>query len=133
MRFEQNPDGTIKPSKSEHNKGTDLVFGFGKAHQPKLGLNKDKDRMILVKPDDDRRLVAKPVGGKGKYENPDSFVFKLNLETVDLTEGEYTMLVRPLWNPNTSDIDRELSLNFSGSEVEDVSGVDHADGKKLFQ
>merc|ERR1719162_96496 len=112
MSFEQNPDGTVRPIKSEVSGGTHLVFGFGKAYQSKLGLNGDKDRMILVKPDDERRLIVKPVGNKGKSESSDSFVFNLDLKEVDLSEGEYTMLIRPLWDPNTSDEDKELTLNF---------------------
>ena len=43
------------------------------------------------------------------------------------------MLIRPLWDPKTSDEDKDLSINFSGSEIQDINEFDHSDGKKLFK
>ena len=60
-------------------------------------------------------------------------MFKLDLGEVDLTAGEYTMLIRPLWDPNTSDEDKDLSIKFSGNVKLNISEFDHSDGKKLFQ
>lgn len=91
-----------------------------------------KDGKIVYNSTQGDYISQQPVVSQGKSADLNSFVFKLNLEKVDLTEGEYTMLIRPLWNPNTSEEDKELTLIFSGSEVEDVSGVEHNDGKKLF-
>merc|ERR1712226_117955 len=74
---------------------------------------------------------AKRVDYVGKRSRESKYDFKLDLADFHLEKGEYTMLIHPLWDHNTSDNDRELTVRFSGSQIQDVDGLDHDTGKKL--